>query len=179
MTILRQEIVEAQKARTDLVKWKLLLVSVLGATGLGLTGSPNTPYVELILCCIPFVCTYVDLLLYHQALLINVIGEFMRSHLDLTDKQDKSLRDYETFSWKVRHMKIKEREISAFDLEKMVLAWSSMLISASILIFAVAKWKRASIPIGISGMLGIGFAIWAAREYEIRKKQIRDIEGGK
>ena len=52
MEKLGTELVEAQKARTDFIKWKLLLVSGLGAAGLGFTKSPSVPYADLILCCI-------------------------------------------------------------------------------------------------------------------------------
>jgi len=37
METLRSEIIESQKARNDLMKWKLLLVSGLGAAGLDRT----------------------------------------------------------------------------------------------------------------------------------------------
>jgi hypothetical protein len=71
MEILRQEIIEAQKIRAELNKWKLLIVSALTAVGLGLTESRSVPYAELVLCGIPFACAYVDLLHYHQGLIIS------------------------------------------------------------------------------------------------------------
>ena len=65
MEPLRNEIIESQKARTDLMKWKFILVSGLGAAGLGFTGKSDDSTIEhvtiLVLCCIPFVCAYVDL----------------------------------------------------------------------------------------------------------------------
>jgi hypothetical protein len=61
MDSLRSELIETQKVRTDLIKWKLILVSVLAATGLGFTEIKSVPYAEVVLCCIPFVCAYVDL----------------------------------------------------------------------------------------------------------------------
>lgn len=33
---LRDEIIESQKARTDLMKWKLILVAAIGAAGFGI-----------------------------------------------------------------------------------------------------------------------------------------------
>lgn len=35
---LTEEIIETQKARSDLIKWKFLVVAVLGGDGLGLMG---------------------------------------------------------------------------------------------------------------------------------------------
>jgi hypothetical protein len=40
---LRDEIIESQKARTDLFKWKIILVAALGAIALGFEGSPQSP----------------------------------------------------------------------------------------------------------------------------------------
>ena len=40
MDSLRSELLEARKARTDFIRWKLILVATIGAVGLGLTGSP-------------------------------------------------------------------------------------------------------------------------------------------
>ena len=37
MDSLREEIRESQKARTDLMKWKMVLVASVGAAGLGFT----------------------------------------------------------------------------------------------------------------------------------------------
>ena len=62
----RTEIVEAQKGRTDLLKWKLILVAALGALGLGINGFSKDAKpalsLDLALCLIPLVCVYVDLL---------------------------------------------------------------------------------------------------------------------
>jgi len=38
MSALRDEIIEAEKARSDFLKWKLIIVSGLGGAGLGFTG---------------------------------------------------------------------------------------------------------------------------------------------
>jgi hypothetical protein len=60
MSALREEIIEAEKARTDLLKWKLIIVSGLGAAGLGFTGQSNVPGAPFVLLLIPGVCLYVD-----------------------------------------------------------------------------------------------------------------------
>src|SRR5215831_8078248 len=79
MSSLRKEIVEAQKVRSEILKWKLILVAALGAVGLGFS-NPNTivPNAYLVLLLIPLVCFYVDLLCRHMSLRIIVIGAFLR-----------------------------------------------------------------------------------------------------
>src|SRR2546421_9370237 len=67
------EIIEAQKIRSDLLKWKIIVVAALGATGLGLS-TQSLAYTDLVLCCIPFVCAYLDLLCRHLSLRIRVIS---------------------------------------------------------------------------------------------------------
>ena len=75
MDKLREEIIEAEKIRADLIKWKLILVAGLGAAGLGLNGN-SCDDMTLLLCLIPFVCVYVDLVARHFNLRIHVIAEF-------------------------------------------------------------------------------------------------------
>lgn len=84
---LRDEIVESQKARADLFKWKIILVATLGALALGLESDPqkagapaNDPSFshEYLLCLIPLVCLYVDILCSHLNLRIMVIGRYLQ-----------------------------------------------------------------------------------------------------
>lgn len=99
MDTLRTEVVEAQKARNDFIKWKLLLVSGLGAAGLGFTRSLTLPNADLVLCCIPFVCAYVDLMCRHLSLRIVVIGEYIRS-MDSEKREILNLIEYEKLQMK-------------------------------------------------------------------------------
>lgn len=84
MSNLRQEIIKSFKLRADFIKWKLLIVSILAATGLGLTGNSNSDIQNayLILVLIPLVCLFVDLLCKHNSLRILVIGAFKRTIAD-------------------------------------------------------------------------------------------------
>ncbi len=82
---LRTQIIESQRARHDLIKWKLFLVAVLGATGLGVSGfNIQTPTflkkAELLLALIPLVCVYVDAICSNLSLRIIGIGAFIRNH---------------------------------------------------------------------------------------------------
>ncbi|HEV2719179.1 MAG TPA: hypothetical protein VG323_04100 [Thermoanaerobaculia bacterium] len=75
---LRDEIIESQKAQNDLVKWKLILVAAIGATGLGAV--PNAPKnAALLLALIPLVCIYVDAVCFHFEIRIMTIARFFRS----------------------------------------------------------------------------------------------------
>ena len=78
------------------MKWKLLLVSGLGAAGLGFSEHSGTFRAELVLCCIPFVCAYVDLVCNHLSLRIRVIGKFISSTA-IEDNTIACIKEYEKF----------------------------------------------------------------------------------
>jgi hypothetical protein len=65
---LRNEVIESQKARTDLFKGKIILVAAIGAAGLGIGNTTGKNY--NLLCLIPLVCVYVDILCSHMNLRI-------------------------------------------------------------------------------------------------------------
>ncbi len=115
MEQLRSEILEAHNARSDLLKWKLVLVAGLGTIGLGLTQEIGHPFV---LVGIPLVCAYVDLLTRHLTLRIHVIGDFLRGR-DASGPDDALYREYEAFV---------ERNRSAFDFEDWALYLSSIVL---------------------------------------------------
>src|SRR5437879_5362705 len=98
---LRLEIIASQKARTDLLKWKMVLTAALGTVGLGLY-KPEGPTEEVswapfTLCCIPLACIYVDLLCAHLSLRIKVIGTYFRKKAEVTAIPDRQLISYEQF----------------------------------------------------------------------------------
>jgi hypothetical protein len=88
---LRNEIIESEKARSELLKWKLVGVATLAALGLGFTENGSESGAHLVLPVIPFVCFYVDLMCRHESLRILVIAAFMRSRSNRDDA------DYESF----------------------------------------------------------------------------------
>jgi hypothetical protein len=119
MEQLRSEILEAHNARSDLLKWKLVLVAGLGTIGLGLTQEIGHP---IVLLGIPLVCAYVDLLTRHLTLRIHVIGDFLRTRAVVTES-DTLYRDYEAFV---------QRNRSAFDFEDWALYLSSIVLSLGV-----------------------------------------------
>jgi hypothetical protein len=73
--LLYQEVIENEKGRLDLFKWKVVLVAGLGAAASGLVGTkPVLPVLPLAL--IPLVCVYVDLLSLDLTLRICVISRY-------------------------------------------------------------------------------------------------------
>jgi len=71
-----QEIIENEKARVELFKWKIILVAGLGAAASGLVGAKSIPP-ALPAALIPFVCVYVDLLAEDLALRIAVATRYL------------------------------------------------------------------------------------------------------
>ena len=95
MDLLRTQVIETQKARSDLMKWKLILVAGLGTFGLGLGNIARGPCYP-ILCLVPFVCNYVDALCAHLSIRIQAIGDFLASETPNTS-EEKREHNYEVF----------------------------------------------------------------------------------
>lgn len=102
----KNEIVEAENDRNDLLKWKLILVAVLSAVSLGIGAfSPQNPqpvsYTHLAVCLIPLVCAYVDLLCKHLQMRILVISKFFQDHetgnTDIFGLEVLTFKKYEIF----------------------------------------------------------------------------------
>ncbi len=79
--ILKQELLQSQKSRDELMKWKLLLVAAIGSVGLGFSSKANPPYAELVLAIIPFVCCYVDLLCRNLSVRTKMLSRFLAAEL--------------------------------------------------------------------------------------------------
>ena len=89
----KNEIIESEKSRIDLLKWKFIAIGALGSIALGIkplssqalpkSGS-SQPGVfltfsfasTLIFCLIPLLCVYIDLLCKHLNIRILVVGNF-------------------------------------------------------------------------------------------------------
>ena len=128
METLRQEILETQKVRSDLLKWKLIIVAALGAAALGINQTSGQP---LLLCLIPFACGYLDLLCRHCSIRNKIIGSFIRATPSL-----ELLADYEAFYESVSP----EKTLFGLTLESVALTVSTL--SVSLLIFFVG-WRIA------------------------------------
>jgi len=139
MDILRQEIIETQKARSELIKWKLLLVSALAATGLGFAKSESDLNTEVLLCCIPFFCAYVDAQYANLSLRIMGIATFFRdiaSHVGV----DPALTEYENLMAFARD-KVRGGygELGRHSPQSWVVRASSILFSGLVAVYAAAS----------------------------------------
>jgi hypothetical protein len=122
---LRTEIIESQKARTDLLKWKIVLISALGAVGFGIGKDASGP-LPAVLGFIPIVCAYVDLLCVHNDLRILVIGGFLRERLK-GKPEDSDIQAYE---------EICQNNRCVFLLESFALVGATVLLSSLIALMA-------------------------------------------
>jgi hypothetical protein len=113
---LRSEIVESEKARIDLLKWKIILIAALGAVGFGMSREDAQP-MPAVLGFIPLVCAYVDLVCVHNTLRILVIAHFLRTDATPAGSQAKA---YEELCQSVRQ---------AFLLEPFALVGTTILFS--------------------------------------------------
>jgi hypothetical protein len=172
---LRDEIIESQKARTELMKWKLILVAAIGGASLGIgsnlpAGRP--PYGLLAL--IPWVCLYVDAVCFHLELRILAIGRFIRIGGNGSVPVDSIAKKYEEYCAASR---------TTFSLEGFALNLTTITIS--ILVLAIG-WVRpdAIVPVSPpmsnfsltvirwSGFLGIVGTLWFTWRYGVRSRQI-------
>ncbi len=170
----RNEIIEAEKGRMDLLKWKLLLIAGLGAVGLGLSSSEKStnpalsPY--LLLCLIPLVCIYVDSLCQHLQMRILVISEFFQHYkYQVRDDEMTRFHAYERFCDEVRPV---------FYLEDWAQQWTTFGCSLITLLLAAkllwaGSWIEA-MAFFVSGILGICLTVrlnyLQERKYEKTKK---------
>jgi hypothetical protein len=143
---LRTEIVETQKNRTELVKWKLLLVAGLGTVSLGLgekviegvgaLPAHSGPPIHL-LALIPLVCLYVDVLCYHQQARILVIGYFLLGRTD-----EPFWQAYEILARAAARQR-------AFSLEDWALSYSTRFFSILVVVVAIIQ-RRENLTIDIA-----------------------------
>ncbi|CAK8713461.1 hypothetical protein GCAAIG_02780 [Candidatus Electronema halotolerans] len=144
ITSLREEIVESQKARMDFLKYKLIAIASLGAIGLGFNGNTTGWAMEpdYILCIIPFVCAYVDLLCYHNNIRILVVACFLNYSNDPYEKYVGELCSNSHGGGRY-----------LFNLEDFVLYWSSMAMSIILMGYSLVPFLRATNPSIMKGII--------------------------
>ena len=184
MDKLRDEVIQAQKIRADLIKWKLVLVAALGASGLGL-GRSNTEnglsreswYILLAL--IPLVCTYVDIAARHLNIRMLVIGDFMKTYAKTHPAESSVLCAYELHCEGLHKKGI-------FELENSILTYSSAFLSILVIVAALYLLYQPAQPVlnlaqpvpillVVSGLLGLLSAYFVDVLY---KGRLRLLTGG-
>lgn len=190
MQKLRDEIVEAQKARLDLVKWKLIIVSALGATAIGLSPLTEKTWNSSLLgllALVPLVSLYVDSLCYHIALRTVVIGAFLgncRIHaLDVFAKSD----DLRVFHAYEKFAALARSRHGAFSLEDWALAWSTGVLSVGNVVLGLVLMMRGGggtvvpdlpihLPLIASGLVGIAGAYLLLQQFRTRTRAVEGCE---
>jgi len=201
---LRDEIIESQKARADLFKWKIILVAAIGAAVLGVgdplagkTAGPDdlVSKREYLLCLVPLVCVYTDILCAHMNLRIRVIGQFLRIHpLGAVTDDSAAQAAYENFVHKARNMAkpsllglvgdgwsaMFDSTLDAYVFEDIALHVSSMLLSLFVAMWGFAlQWRIFPSSIRgdprvfwVAGFLGAAATAWAIVGYHRRVKAL-------
>lgn len=170
MPILRREIVESQRSGADFLKWKLIATATVASIALGLRAHPVTglepqkggPPVQLIICLIPLICAYVDMVSLDLAIRILAIGAFLRAHGDVYENwvQDERGSDENPFRF-----------------APVAVHGSSFIVSFLILgvglVGASLKWESFEVAAYVtSGLLGTAVTIVLSYLYYDRKKHL-------
>jgi uncharacterized membrane protein len=154
------ELLSSQKSRDELMKWKLIVISTLGAAGLGLFESKRFENLHLILAVIPVACVYVDMLCRYLSLRTKRINYFIST---LTESNDIDIK-YAKFYLSVRNK-------AGQTLESYALIWSTIFISCIIVITGFLTKNNTLIRFSftISGILCIVFSFLVEMRYKYEK----------
>lgn len=180
MQTLRTELIETQKVRSDLMKWKLIIIAIVGGAALGLSsGGGAMSQSPLALAILPIACVYVDLLCRHLSLRTKAIGLFFAN----SEHDNKVLRDYERF-----YIDLSRDAWKHLSLESMALLWCTLTVSiltVPIGILAADLWRtpashlwELALLIG-SGTSGVVLSLISHWRYEQAKKAAEDYRPSK
>ncbi len=172
---LRSEILESEKSRMEFLKWKLIAVAAIGTIGLGFGKPDGNPLIEpaYVLCIIPLVCVYVDLLCYHNQIRILFIAKFLSY---MGDPYEEYIAVLDTACHQHVQEKIKEEGIRYFfNIEDLALRYSSVVLSLLIVVLGIviSKLMLVFLIVGCSGIL-LSFLLKIY--YDTRCKELDDLQ---
>jgi hypothetical protein len=162
--VLRAEIIEAQRSGADFLKWKLIAAATVASVGVGFWSPQNAQSIDsrLIICLIPLICAYVDMVSLDLAIRTFVIATFLRNAGDR----------YENYVHRMRR-----REDNPFHAASIASHGSSL--AASILILSLGlfgagrKWEQFHVNAYVtSGILGIVLTVLLWNLYKTRVRRI-------
>jgi hypothetical protein len=154
-TSLRSEIVEAQKLGADFLKWKLIGIAAVASVALGLDKAGGDH--PLLLCLIPLICAYTDIINLDLVTRIAVIAAYMRRGND----------SYELF---VADLRGSSR--NPFKAGLVTIYLSSGVVDFLILVVGWATCQALNMAAGLAGIC-ITVALWnihAARVARIARR---------
>lgn len=193
----RTEIIEATKSRMELIKLKPILVAALGSVGLGIGNSSQKPQpilsLHLLLCLIPFVCVYVDLLCNHIQIRILNISEFFQAydaydfkvyHNKNDNKQSSKIEQSEEMKRKIFLIQEYERycdrnrNYNIFSLEDWVLRWSTIFLSTLLALTGLFSGIQGfeKVAFLVSGIFGICLTALIDIIMDFNKRKIKNIK---
>jgi energy-converting hydrogenase Eha subunit C len=163
---LRDEIIESEKSQADFLKWKLVALAGIASVSLGFGSANSVPKgAALLVCLIPVICLYVDLISLHIMIRIITIGIYLKISGSRYEQLAFELRD-RTFA-------------NPFAFEAGVLHGSSLFFNIIIValgfIFphALSNWpSEYGQAYAVSGVLGIVATIILWMTYRSRAKEI-------
>ncbi len=167
---LRREIVEAQRIGADFLKWKLIATATVASVAVGFWKADSPPAIDakFLLCLIPLICAYVDMVSLDLAVRTMVIANFLRTRChDAYEKHVHSLRDHST---------------NPFSAAPIAIHASSGIASALVAFTGLyGASNRNWDPVAVSafqmfGILGIALAVLQAVIYNLRIRQLDDRE---
>lgn len=168
MEKLRDEILQAQAQRGELLKWKLFLVAGFGGAALGL-GGERMPASDLryLLFLVPLLCNYADVLCRHLNLRILVIARFLRG------ADHNGFRVYEQLVEKARAM---DGSVDAFCMEDWAIEYSTRILSVLVGVYgAFAADRRLFTLLLAAAFCGLALSLWQRHEYKKRARKIGQI----
>lgn len=162
------ELLSAQSTRDELMKWKLIVISTLGATGLGFIENNASIDLHIVIAIIPFACVYIDLLCRNLSVRAKRINQFIATlsnevYLDIDVK-------YAQFYQKIK-------KLSGQSLESYTLIWSTIMISAIVLCIGIFRNDDFFVR-GLfisSGILCILFSRLIEKRYRFEKQNLKII----
>ena len=173
---LRQEIIEAEKTQAEYLKWKLISVASIASLFLSFKVA-NSYDLSILLCLIPLICTYVDLISVHLMLRIIVIGTYLRkTKQQLGQPEYIDIKDYETFVSDILG-EVRSNPLSPFGLELTAIHGSTLVLSIIILVYGfvlASSNARLAYVYFVSGFIGIIFTILIFATYGKRVRKIME-----
>lgn len=130
------ELFESQKARNELMKWKLIIVSVAGSFGLSFLQTDAGTNLYLVILVIPFACVYVDLLCRNLSIRTKKISKFI-SNLPDEDNSDADIQYHKHYHT------LKKQSGASF--ETFALLISTVLLTLGVTILGVLVSNRHEI----------------------------------
>jgi hypothetical protein len=168
----KNEMLEAQKERDSLMRWKLILVSTIGAAALGFSQNSPLPNAEFALCLIPFTCVYVDILCRNLSIRTKMISLFLAQ-----DQKDPLETFYQVYTGpRGSSLESFALRFSTIFLSILVIPIGIISHSANHLAVITTWFSGASAIFYLSGFSGIFLSFIVEQRYQEQKKTLVSLE---